>query len=314
VLVRLLSLAYTSSVARQTYLRLGAAVLLASLIPPCPPLANSQECKTGSVDTAQETKVNISSVEFRVGDVVPAEIRTQLRRNVEEHEFSVEPGMPDTDWVNELNEVVVRDVLASAGYFPAQTHTTPYLVRAESHHRLYAVRIEVETGPQYRLGKVQFADVTAFTQDDLPEHVRLVTGEIFDVAKVREAIESIERLYSAKGYIDATIEPQMKIDDEKQQIDLVMKLSEGVQYRVRTVEILGIEGKSKSRLVVLLEPGHVFDASVLRQFLKQNVSTLPAGVSVERNVTINRDTRDRTVDIVLDVRSKGCTESAAHTF
>jgi outer membrane protein assembly factor BamA len=295
------------------YLRLSSAALIASLITPCLSNATPQKCDGASlppIDAPQEIKVSIASVEFQGGDALPDEIRTQLIRNVEKQEFSIVPGAPDTDWVSELNEVVVREVLAKEGYFMAQTQTTPYLIRAEAHLLRYAVRIEVKSGLQYRLGKVQFVDVTAFTQDDLRKEARLATGEIFDVAKIREAIESIVKLYSARGYIDATVEPQLNIDDEKPEIDLVMKLSEEAQYRVGAIEILGGEEKTMSRLVALLEPGEIFDGTMLRSFFEENPSLRLNGASLEQNVKIRRRTRDRRVDITLDVRSKGCTDSA----
>ena len=297
------------------YLRFAAIALLAILIPFLSH-ANPQECNGSSprpID-AQQIKISIASVEFPVGDTLSDEIRTQLRRNVEKEEFSVAPGAADTDWLNELNDVVVREVLQNAGYFTAQTQTTPYLIRAEAQQHSYAVRIEAATGPQYRLGEVQFANVTTFTQDDLRKRVRLVTGEIFDTVKIRDAIESIARLYSTRGHIDATIEPQINIDDEKQRIDLTMKVSEEAQYRIGTVEVLGVEGGARHRLVGQLEPGRIFDVSVLRSFLEENASTLPEGASIERNVGIHRRTRDRTVDIVLDVRKTGRMGSARQMF
>lgn len=286
----------------QMYLRLAAA-FLASLIPPLVSKVDSQECdglSPRSLNAAQQIKISIASVEFPIGDALPDEIRTRLIRNVEEKEFSLAPETPDSDWLNELDGVVVRDVLANAGYYLAQTRTIPYLIRAERHQRFYAVRIEGESGRQYRLAEVEFASVTTFPQDDLRKQVRLMVGQPFDVAKVREAIESVERLYSAKGYIDATIEPQINIDDERQQIGLTMKVSEGAQYRVRTVKIYGVEDGAKNRLVDRLEPGRVFDASALTRFREDD----------ERSVDIHRDTHDRTVDIVIDVRKTGCIESA----
>lgn len=103
----------------------------------------------------------------------------------------------------------------------------------------------------------------------------------------------------------------MEIDDEKHQIAVMLKLSEETQYRVRDVEILGVEEKMKKRLAALLEPGEIFDAAALTRFMKDNVSVLPAGVSVERNVYVRRDTPDRMVDITVDVRPRGCSEDAA---
>ena len=242
---------------------------------------------------------------------MPEELHAQIKRDIAKQEFRVGSGTPDMDWVNELDEAVLLDALQKAGYFKAQPHTTPYLIRAEAHRLQYAVRIDVESGPQYRVGEIQFADFTAFTEEDLRKQVQLTAGEVFDVAKIRDTLDSIRRLYLAKGHIDVTIEPQMEIDDEKHQIAVMLKLSEETQYRVRDVEILGVEEKMKKRLAALLEPGEIFDAAALTRFMKDNVSVLPAGVSVERNVYVRRDTPDRMVDITVDVRPRGCSEDAA---
>jgi hypothetical protein len=295
-------------VAREIYLRLSVAALFVSLITPSLSHATSQACD-GAIqrpkDTTRAIKVVIASVEFQDGDGLPEEIHAQIKRDIKQ-EFSVGPGTPDTDWVAELDEVAVRGALQNAGYFKAQGHTTPYLIRAEAHRLQYAIRIEVESGPQYRLGKIQFADFTAFTEEDLRKQLRLETGEIFDVGKIRDTLDSIRRLYLAKGYIDVTIEPQMAIDDEKHQIAVVLKLSEEAQYRVRAVEIRGVEGKMQKRLAALLEPGEIFDATALTRFMKESASLLPETTSLERNVYVRRDVEDRTVDITVDVRAKSC--------
>jgi outer membrane translocation and assembly module TamA len=308
-----LALAYTFAVAREIYLRLSAAALFVSLITPSHSHAISQECD-GALhrpkDTPRAIKVIIASVEFQDGDGMPEELHAQIKRDIAKQEFRVGPGTPDMDWINELDEAVLLDALQKAGYFKAQPHTTPYLIRAEAHQLQYAVRIDVESGPQYRVGKIEFADFTAFTEEDLRKKVQLATGEVFDVGKIRDTLDSILRLYQAKGYIDLTIEPQMEVDDEKHQIAVMLKLSEGTQYRVRDVEIFGVEEKMKKRLAALLEPGEIFDAAALTRFMKENASLLPEGASLERNLYVRRDTQDRMVDITVDVRPRGCSEDA----
>jgi hypothetical protein len=308
-----LALAYTFAVAREIYLRLSAAALFVSLITPSHSHATPQECD-GALhrpkDTPRAIKVIIASVEFQDGDGIPEELHAQIKRDIAKQEFRVGPGTPDMDWINELDEAVLLDALQKAGYFKAQPQTTPYLIRAEAHQLQYAVRIDVESGPQYRVDKIEFADFTAFTEEDLRKKVQLATGEVFDVGKIRDTLDFIRRLYLAKGHIDATIEPQMEIDNEKHQIAVMLKLSEGTQYRVRDVEILGVEEKMKNRLAALLEPGAIFDAAALTRFIKENASLLPEGASLERNVYVRRDTPDRMVDITVDVRPRGCTEDA----
>jgi hypothetical protein len=292
-------------VVRHTHLRLATAVFLSSFIAPFVLNACPQECNAASrgVDAPQQIKINIVSVEFPTDDTSSDQIRAQLRSDIKKHDFSIDVGAPDTDWVDELNNVVVRNVFANAGYFMAQTTSTPFLIRAEAQQRFYAVRIDVESGVLYRLSELRFENVNVFPQDALRRLVRLTIGEPFDVGKVRGTIESISKLYGTKGYIDMTIEPQMDVDDKKKQIDLTLRLSEEVQYRVGTVEISGLDKEAKNRLVSQLAPGSIFDRSALDSFLDE------AG----RNVTFNRHTRERTVDIVLDARKTGCTERPGRT-
>ena len=291
--------------AGNTHLRLAAAVFFIGLVAPLVSHATPQECNTASrsVDAPQQIKINIVSVEFPTNDTLPDEMRTQLRREIKKHDFSVDVGAPDSDWLGELNDVVVRNVFANAGYFLAQSTTTPFLIRAEGQQRSYAVRIDVESGLLYRLGGLQFENVSVFPQDDLRKLVRLTTGERFDVGKVRGTIESISKLYSTKGYIDMTIEPRMEIDDKKQRIDLTLRLSEAVQYRVGTFEVSGLNNEAKNRLVSRLTQGSIFDRSALDSFLDE------AG----RNVAFNRHTGEQTVDIVLDASKTGCVERSGKT-
>lgn len=284
--------------ARYTYLRLAASVLSSGVVVLFASNARAQECDKAShsAESPKQIKINIASVEFPTNDTLSDELRTQIRKEIKKQSFSIDSGAPDSEWLDRLNEVVVRNVLQNAGYFLVQTTTTPFLIRAEAGQRFYAVRIDADPGPLFRLSSLQFESVTVFPQDEVRKLARLKVGEPFDVGKVRGTIESISKLYATKGYIDVTIEPRFEIDDQKKQIDLTLTLSEEVQYRIGTVEISGLDNEAKNRLASQLAPGSIFDGSTLNNFLDE------AG----RNVTYNRHTAERTVDIVLDAGKSGC--------
>jgi len=180
----------------------------------------AQECAPAHWTDTSQIKIVIASVEFPAHDNFSDDLRGQVMRNVEEREITIDAATPDSDWLDELSEVTARDTLMNAGYFHAQLRTIPFLIRAEAHQRTYAVRIEADTGPLFRLSAVYFENAIVFTNDELKKQARLTSGEPFSLAGTRRAIESIARLYRTKGYIDATIEPVVQVDDEKQQIDL----------------------------------------------------------------------------------------------
>jgi outer membrane protein assembly factor BamA len=285
--------------------RFGIPALLVTLSIPHLLWAQSQGCTDPHSSTpaaAQEIKINIIGVEFRGEDPLSDGVRAKLVNDIQSTSFSVTPGESDSDWVNELDEVGITGFLRDQGYFEAKTETAPYMIRAEPHRRSYVVAVRIESGPEYRLGEIQFANVTAFAPDELRKRIDLRHGELFNVSKIRQGIESIGRLYGTKGYIDATVEPQTSIDDNLQQIDLVMRLNEEVQYRVGAVEVHGLEKDAENLLKSLLEPGSVLDSTLLNRFLKENRHVLPSDASPEKHISMRRDVRNRTVDIVLDFR------------
>jgi outer membrane protein assembly factor BamA len=287
---------YTAPVVGHLFLRIAAAALLAGF---ASILSNAQDCDPHHRDTSK-IKVIIASVEFPANDNLPEELRTQLKENVQKTEIGIDADTPDWNWFDELNGVSAESLM-NAGYFHAQVRTTPFLIRAEAHERTYALRIDSQAGALFRLGAVQFENGTVFTEDELRKRARLTAGEPFSLARTRRAIESISRLYGTKGYIDVTIEPVMRVDDEKQQIDLTLKLSEEAQYRVGTLQTLGMDDAAKNRLADRLPPGHILDMSLLKS---------PRGED-DRYIEIRRNTRQHTADVVVDIRKKSCDQNVA---
>jgi outer membrane protein assembly factor BamA len=65
--------------------------------------------------------------------------------------------LPD-DWVGEILQAYVRTALPDRTYFRVLVTATPHLIRALQGELHYALSVEIESGPQYRLGDVHFAN------------------------------------------------------------------------------------------------------------------------------------------------------------
>jgi len=70
-------------------------------------------------------------------------------------------------------------------------------------------------------------------------------------------------------------------------------LSEGLQYRVRTLEILGMDDAARNLLADRLPPGHILDMSLLKSLRDEDIE-------------VRRNTHEHTVDITVDVRKRDC--------
>lgn len=201
-------------------LRFGVLVLLGTVCSSRLAFALSQGC----VDRAppsrvpvQETKISIVGVEFQDENPLSDELRVQLVKDIQQQERWVTPEGPDSSWVDDAL-FPIKDELRKQGYFQPYVVGTPYLVRALASERRYILRVVIESGPKYRLGKIKFASVSntplAFTEALLRQQIALQEGEPFNVPKIRDGIEAIGKLYNSKGYIDATPEPDSTIDEE----------------------------------------------------------------------------------------------------
>lgn len=80
-----------------------------------------------------------------------------------------------------------------------------------------------------------------------------------------------------------------------------MEVEEGKQYRVGTIEVSGLDSNTANILKSSLEPGQVFDRTIIKKLLTENRATLPADAS-EKDVAIIRDSEEGTVNLVFDFR------------
>ncbi len=294
---------------RRVDVRFCVLALLAALGSSCLASAQSKirvDCDPRTPSTTDRIKIIVTDVEFRGENPLPDSIRAQLVNDIQHLNLSVTLPEADSDWLGEV-EHPIREAIQKLGYFRGLLTTTPYLVLAESHERQYVVSVEIESGPQYRLGELQVSGASVFPADQVRDQFLLHYGELFDVPKIRQGLESIGRLYGSKGYIDATPEPDSTVDEKNGIINLLIKVDEGKQYRVRMVETHGLDPETERLLKSRLELGQVFDSVSFRNFFEEHKAGLPANVSLRDAIRVHHDVRSASVDVIVDFRH--CSET-----
>ena len=284
-----------------TYVILLALVTSTALT--CGPLSakgQASRCKNPT-SGLERTKIRIVAVEFRPESKLPEALRGQVSEALLGSKLAKSPEGPDDDWLGELVEVTVGEVLRNQGYFQEQTKIVPYLEKAKGRIRFYTASVSIQSGPQYRLRKIGFS-AKVFSEAQLKEQVQVGPGDIFDVSKIRAGLEAIYKMHCRRGYIDSTSEPIMDLDDAKGLIDLTIKIDEEKQYRVNSVAIVGLKRSAETRLSsqINLQKGDVFDYPSLVEVLKKNQTRPPSDTSLEKLISVNRDTRAGTVDVVIN--------------
>jgi len=289
-------------------LRFGILLLLGTPCSFCQGYAQSKGCVDAALPSlapVQKTKITIIAVEFEGETPLSDALRAQLVEDIEHSELWVTPEEPDSSWVSQaLNPL--REAIRSQGYFRTNVEGTPYLVRAEGKEKLYVFRVTIDRGPQYRLGNLRFASASesplVITDALLRQQIRLHEGDLFDVTKIRDGLAAIGRLYGSKGYVDATPEPDTTIDEKGSRIDLLIKVDEQKPYHIAKIEVLGLGPAAQKCLRVPQEIGDVFNPILWEGFFKDNRPHFPVDASPDKNLRIQRNVGNATLDITFDFR------------
>jgi len=139
------------------------------------------------------------------------------------------------------------------------------------------VNFDVSEGKKLKLRAVDFNGNHAFSERELRNamttKVWTITSwvtQMWDNSGLYaepvfyQDLDKIQRMYMDKGYIRVQIgEPQVSVNDEG--ITVTVDISEGAQYRVGTIDVLGDETMDRDKLLELIQqkPGEVFSRSKL---------------------------------------------------
>jgi outer membrane protein assembly factor BamA len=234
---------------------------------------------------------------------------TRFRRSYEATCSSGMRTLPTwTIWRTTSLKSASGGALQNRGYFRATAAAKLTALQTAGAEISVAAVISAAPGPQFRAGdiRIESADA-AFPLGMSPEVLRglipLQTGELFDVERVRGGLRNLTLAYGREGYVDMTAEPDLQIDEAHETIDMVLKIDQQAQYRVGSVEFLGVNTVTREKLMKSLpKPGEIFDGTRLEEFFKVNRAILPSDVSGD-DVNVKHDLKSKTVAILFDFRT-----------
>jgi outer membrane protein assembly factor BamA len=254
-------------------------------------------------------RVRVARVDFDSKDDIPKDVREEISTELQSRTFTqdTDPAyLNDLD--NEIGEVNVRGALQNHGYFRATAAAKLTVLEADDAKISVAAAISAAAGPQYRAGDIRIQSTDGafpleMSAEGLRDLIPLQRGELFDVEKVRAAVRSLTLAYVRRGYVDMTAEPDLQIDEVHNTIDMVLKIDRQTEYRVGSIEFLGVNAVTRENLMKSLpKPGDLFDGTRLEEFFKVNQAILPPDVSRD-DVNVKRDPKSKTVAILFDFRT-----------
>jgi hypothetical protein len=136
----------------------------------------------------------------------------------------------------------------------------------------------------------------AFPTEELRKRVPLSDGELFSTRQIRDGLDALKQLYGSHGYINFVATPLTEVDDGNGMISLIMELDEGRQFRVRKIEVQGLDLQTEGRLKWQMKPGDIFNSYFVEAFFTDNKNILPSGASPE-NAELYKREKYGTVDV-----------------
>ncbi len=148
--------------------------------------------------------------------------------------------------------------------------------------------LRVNEGEPYSFAGAVWTGNAALASPDLDALLGIKAGEVAAMSKLDDALRRIGRAYSGQGYLVQRTTYAPRLDDSTRQVSFDMRVTEGPQFRLGTVEFVNLAPSDAAvlRKVWRIGPGDVYDSSYPEQFTKEEVvPRIPRGAKLPRTET-----------------------------
>lgn len=129
-------------------------------------------------------------------------------------------------------------------------------------YHLRSVRVELDNG-----GLPSGKPPEVMSPEQIAGLIAIKPGDAYSLDKLRRSIQAISDAYAKMGYADARVGRVEARDPDHPEVDLVVLVSEGRQYRTGTVTIRGndLTQQKVVRRAVMVYPDHPLDGPALKE-------------------------------------------------
>jgi len=161
------------------------------------------------------------------------------------------------------------------------------------------IEIEIEEGPQYRLGTIDFTGDVLTTKEDLFKDLKFKRNDIYRNSAVREQIRLLTEKFANEGYAYVEINPVTNIDSKNLLVHLTFEVEKKKRISFEKIEILG-NTKTRDKVIrreLEVEEGDLYSVTDLNESRDRLRRT---GYFKEVGFTTSRGSSDEKIN--LDVK------------
>lgn len=163
--------------------------------------------------------------------------------------------------------------------------------------------ITVSEGEQFFVSSVEILGNKAIATDELTKLVRLPLKKPFSKERLRKDISAINDRYADNGYALVVISPDLIPDEDKKEVKVIYRISEGDKYTIGRIDISG-NTKTLDKVIrreIRLDEGEVFNASALKRSYER-LNNLQFFETVE--ISPKPKVEEKIVDLDVKVKEK----------
>ncbi|MBR4108413.1 MAG: outer membrane protein assembly factor BamA [Akkermansia sp.] len=258
-------------------------------------------------DVQEGDKVSMNIIRFEGNHAFDDEQLRQLMKTKERGFFTwiTKSGRIDREQVEDDLDAIVRHY-RNYGYLRARIASVEYSegpTAAGGRKRLH-MKVKLEEGPRYKVRKVSFGPLKAYTPEELEPGLSMLDGDIYSLQKVSDDVTMIRKYYGAKGYADAGVRPDINEagveEDGTHLIDIRYDVQEGERFSVGRINV---RGNTKTRQHVILrelplKPGEKLNSVDLETARKrlENLNYFDS-VEVSQGLSTTEGYRDINVNV-----------------
>jgi outer membrane protein insertion porin family len=171
------------------------------------------------------------------------------------------------------------------------------------------IQLTIEEGGRYRLGTITFTgNKNIQNVKALRAQFPIKDGDWFSATAIGKGLDNLKKAYGGLGYINLGTVPEVKTDDQKKTVSMVVDIDEGKQFFVSRIEFQGntITRDRVIRRELLLDEGSVYNSQLWEySLLRLNQLEYFEPLKVDQDSEAHQDPDNGTVELLLKVKEKG---------
>jgi outer membrane protein insertion porin family len=224
----------------------------------------------------------------------------------------IEGSIADITLVND-NALRLKVFYESEGYYFAKVVPVIKKITEQEVELTYVI----EENHKVKIREIKFVGNKAISSGKIKKVMGISERKIYSFItgggfykrfEMLQDIEKIKDLYLDNGYLKVSIgEPKLEFSADKQWMTIIISISEGPQFRVRSVKISDMKDKKEEQEVkqlIKLKSGEIFSKKKVRKDVEAISSYYSdrgyALASVELDIVPNEETQD--VEVVYNIK------------